>query len=164
MTISPARNACDDVVNLATAPVAVGRNHHLSCLAARRALHSHQMEQRSVRLASQGRCCGSRVCTPAYAVMGVRLRARAMRTCVLRMTCSRTLPFLVRVLNCVQRVIVWCGHNNRQGESVSCVKSAVKSAVNSHTLHHLPRALRNTQALRSNGNPSYEHLGYLTPP
>jgi hypothetical protein len=51
VTISPARNACDDVVNLATAPVAVGRNHHLSCLAARRALHSHQMEQRPVLLA-----------------------------------------------------------------------------------------------------------------
>eukprot|EP00966_Prymnesium_polylepis_P184606 4278747-Prymnesium_polylepis.1 len=32
-----------------------------------------------------------------------------------------------------------CGHNNRQGDSVSCVKSAVKSAVNSHTLHHLCR-------------------------
>ena len=47
VTISPARNACDDVVNLATAPVAVGRNHHLSCLAARRALHSHQTEQRA---------------------------------------------------------------------------------------------------------------------
>eukprot|EP00966_Prymnesium_polylepis_P100317 2323906-Prymnesium_polylepis.1 len=39
------------------------------------------MEQRPVRLASQGRCCGSRVCTPAYAVVGVRLRARAMNMC-----------------------------------------------------------------------------------
>eukprot|EP00966_Prymnesium_polylepis_P087803 2031672-Prymnesium_polylepis.1 len=45
-------------------------------------------------------------------------------------------------------LIVWCGHNNRQGESTSCfscVQSAVKSAVNSHTLHHLPRALAITQ-------------------
>ena len=123
-------------------------------------------------LASQGRCCGSRVCTPAYAVLGVRstVRLRALESachehvqcaCVLR----TTLPFLVRVLKCVQRVILWCGHN-RQGKStscVSCVKSAVISAVNSHTLHHLPRALRNTLALR-NGNPSYQHLGYLTPP
>eukprot|EP00966_Prymnesium_polylepis_P275210 6358649-Prymnesium_polylepis.1 len=54
------------------------------------------------------------------------------------MTRSGTLPFSVRVLPCEQRVIVWCDHNNRQGESVSRVKSAVESAVNSHTLHHLP--------------------------
>eukprot|EP00966_Prymnesium_polylepis_P081182 1880665-Prymnesium_polylepis.1 len=60
--------------------------------------------------------------------MGVRLRARAMNMCFAQ-TRSGTLPFLARALKCVQRVIVWCGHDNRQGESVSCVKSAVKSAA-----------------------------------
>eukprot|EP00966_Prymnesium_polylepis_P078103 1810548-Prymnesium_polylepis.1 len=41
------------------------------------------------------------------------------------MTRSGTLPFLVCVLKCAQRVIVWCVHNNRQGESVSCVKHPI---------------------------------------
>ena len=162
MTISPARNACDDVVNLAMAPVAetiISRvwQPDVHCIRTRWNSDQYACEPGEVLWIARVHTCVCRIgCTAASAC-----HEHVQCACVLR----TTLPFLVRVLKCVQRVILWCGHN-RQVKStscVSCVKSAVKSAVNSHTLHHLPRALRNTLALR-NGNPSYQHLGYLTPP
>ena len=167
MTLSPARNACDDVVK--------GQPGNGPCCCGPKPSSLVLGSQTCIAFAPDGTAT-STACEPGEVLWIARVH-----TCVCRIGCTAasachehvqcacvlrtTLPFLVRVLKCVQRVILWCGHN-WQGKSrscVSCVKSAVKSAVNSHTLHHLPRALRNTLALR-NGNPSYQHLGYLTPP
>ena len=59
-------------------------------------------------------------------------------TCVLRMTRSGTLPFLVRVLKCVQRVIVWCvvitiGKVRTSRTSNQLLNQPLNPAVNSHT-------------------------------
>ena len=72
--------------------------------------------------------CVCRIGCTVYGTAASACHEHVQCACVLR----TTLPFLVRVLKCVQRVILWCGHN-RQGKSTSCV-----SCVNINQLLNQP--------------------------